>query len=345
MRQYGILSYMIKLKRRIGLDLGTCNTRIYVPGKGVVVNEPTVVAVDKVEGRIGAVGHEAKRLLGRAPENYEIICPIENGSIVNSRVTQLMIQHFLKKALGFSYFLRPDIVVSIPTNITQGDRRAVVEIVRNAGGLNVHLIEEPILAAKGAQVSISRPQGSIIVDIGGGMTDIAVMSYGGIISANSINVGGNTFDNAIVEYIKENHGLNIGKAIAEQVRMNVGSALITTDEQRTDVKGSDKDSQLPRMITVTTNDVARAIEPVLNQIIRGIESVLHTIPPELASDIIDNGVVITGGGGILKNIEDFFKEVLKLEARTAENQDLCVILGTGTYIDFIDEHRVNIKGK
>jgi rod shape-determining protein MreB and related proteins len=324
--------------KRIGIDLGTANCLVYLEGEGVVLNEPTVVAVAFDDNRVVAIGREAKKMLGRTPENIVASRPLRDGVIANYRVTEAMIRYFIRKVLG-PHFIKPEVMVCIPAGATQVERRAVMEATIQAGAKTVYLIDEPLAAAIGAQMPIAEASGNMIVDIGGGSTEIAVIALGGVIVHDSLRVGGNRLDEAIINYLRKNYNLIIGDQTAEEVKIKIGSATNVKKEAAMEIKGRDSLLGLPRSIELTSSQINEAIKPVLDQIIGVVKSVLENTPPELARDIIDKGIVLAGGTSLLNNIDRFMTEEIGVPCFVAPDPILCVVKGTGIAIENIDLYK------
>lgn len=329
---------------RIGIDLGTTSVLVFVHGKGIVLNEPSVVAVSDTH-EILAVGSEAKRMIGRTPDSIRAYRPMRDGVIADYRVTEAMIRYFLKKALGGLNFFKPDVIVSVPAGVSSTEKRAVIEATLKAGARNVYVVKEPILAAIGANVPIHEPHGNMIVDIGGGTIDVAVISLGGIVASNSVKVAGNKIDAAIVDYVKKNHNLAIGEKTAEDIKIGVGSALPVEDELTMDVRGRDMLTGLPRTIEIKTNEVVRAVSKELRDMIRAIKDVFQNTPPELASDIIDHGIIMTGGTSQLRNLTELVKRRTGVKALLADQAIFCVAKGTGEALEHLDIYKRTILAK
>jgi rod shape-determining protein MreB and related proteins len=324
--------------KRIGIDLGTANCLVYLEGEGVVLNEPTVVAVAFDDNRVVAIGREAKKMLGRTPENIVASRPLRDGVIANYRVTEAMIRYFIRKVLG-PHFIKPEVMVCIPAGATQVERRAVMEATIQAGAKTVYLIDEPLAAAIGAQMPIAEASGNMIVDIGGGSTEIAVIALGGVIVHDSLRVGGNRLDEAIINYLRKNYNLIIGDQTAEEVKIKIGSATNVKKEAAMEIKGRDSLLGLPRSIELTSSQINEAIKPVLDQIIGVVKGVLENTPPELARDIIDKGIVLAGGTSLLNNIDRFMTEEIGVPCFVAPDPILCVVKGTGIAIENIDLYK------
>jgi rod shape-determining protein MreB len=331
--------------RNIGIDLGTTNTVVFLPQKGIVINEPSVVAISILDNKILAVGNEAKDMIGRAPESILVVRPLVDGAIADYRVTGAMIRYFIKKAGGFMSFLKPEVLISVPAGITSTERRAVIEAALRAGAKAVYLVKEPVLAAIGAKIPINSASGNMILNIGGGTTELAVISLGGIVSAQSVRIGGNKLDQAIVDYIKKKHGLAIGERTAELIKISIGCAIKLATEEKINIKGRDLTTGYPKTIEVTSNEITEALSEQLREIIQIIKSVLEVTPPELCSDIMDKGIVISGGGALLKHIDTLITKITGVPARVADDPLFCVARGTGTVLENLDVYKKNISAK
>ena len=338
------MSIFSKFVPKVGIDLGTTNVLVYVPGKGVVLNEPSVVAVSD-DNQILAVGSEAKRMIGRTPDNIRAYRPMKDGVIADYRVTEAMLRYFLKKALGSFNMFKPDVMVSVPAGVTSTEKRAVVEAAMKAGAKNAYVVKEPILAAIGAGLPIYEPQGHMIVDIGGGTIDVAVISLGGIVAANSVKCAGNKIDASIVDYVKKNHNLAIGEKTAEDVKIKIGSALPLEDELSMEINGRDLFSGLPRTVEIRTNEIVRALSRELREMVKAIKDVFQNTPPELASDIIDFGVIMTGGTSQLRNFPELVKRRTGVKAVLADQALFCVAKGTGIALGHLDAYKRTITAK
>jgi rod shape-determining protein MreB len=290
---------MSVFQKKIGIDLGTANTLVYVPKKGIILNEPTVVAISIDDNKVLAVGAEAKEMLGRTPETIVASRPMRDGVIADYRITEAMLRYFINKALGNVHFFRPEVMISVPGGITSTERRAVIDAATAAGAKAAYVIKETVAAAIGAGIPIASATGNLIIDIGGGTTDVAVLSLGGIVTSTSVRVAGNKIDQAIADYVRRKHGLAIGDRTAEELKINIGSAMFVDEEESMEIKGRDMIQGLPRSISVSTNEVVEAIQDELREIVRAIRTVLQDTPPELASDIMDKGMVLTGGSSLL----------------------------------------------
>ena len=319
----------------IGIDLGTATVLVYVKGKGIVLNEPSVVAVNKVTGKLVAVGTEAQETLGRTPDNIIAIRPLREGVISDYEMTELMIKEFIRKVQGFRLF-KPNVVICVPSIITEVEERAVIDAGTQAGAKRVFLIEEPVAAAIGAGLDISRPNGNLVADIGGGTTDIAVISLGGIVESTSIKIAGDKFDEAIIKYVRRKHNALIGERTAEQVKKTIGCVYPRTEEEIMEVKGRCLMTGLPRTFTLSSSEILEALEEVSSAIVEAIHSVLERTPPELASDITENGICLTGGGALLYGMDKFIAEQTKVPCYVAEDPISCVAIGTGKVLENID---------
>lgn len=328
--------------KRIGIDLGTTNILVYVPKKGIVINEPSVVAISTEDNKIMAVGIEAKEMLGRTPESIVASRPLKDGVIADYRITSSMLKYFINKAVGGIRLIRPEVMVSIPAGATSTERRAVVDATMAAGAKTAYVISEPLAAAIGAEVPIATPSGNMVVDIGGGTTEVAVISLGGIVSYSSARVGGNKIDQAITSYIRKKYGLAVGDRTAEEIKIEIGTALPLNPELIMEVRGRDLIAGLPKTIKFTSNEVVEAITEELSEIIGAIKRVLEKTPPELSSDIIDRGMVLTGGGAILRNIDKLLAKTTGVPAHIVEEPLLCVAKGTGLALEHLPEYKKSI---
>ncbi|OGN27789.1 MAG: rod shape-determining protein [Candidatus Yanofskybacteria bacterium RIFCSPLOWO2_01_FULL_49_25] len=331
--------------KKIGIDLGTTNTLVYVPGKGVVINEPSVVAISILDNKIIAVGLEAKEMIGRAPDSIIVSRPLREGVIADYRITEAMLKYFINKAIGRLSFYKPEILVSVPAGITSTERRAVIEATINAGAKAAYLVKEPVLAAIGAKIPINSPIGNLILNIGGGTTDVAVVSLGGIVSWASTRVGGNKIDQAIVDYVKKKHGLAIGERSAELIKTAIGSAVRQSTQEKINVRGRDLTTGYPKTVELSSNEITDAIQDPLREIVQTVKKVLQETPPELCSDIIEKGIIISGGGALLKNIDALLTHVTGVPARIADEPLMCVVRGTGVVLDNLDVYKKNIVAK
>lgn len=334
------------LSKRIGIDLGTANTLVYLVGQGIVLNEPTVVAVTAEDNRVVAVGREAKEMLGRTPGNIVAMRPLRDGVIADYTITEAMLSYFIDKAAGKSRFFKPEVMVCIPSGVTQVERRAVLDATMSAGAKVAYLIEEPLAAAIGAKVPIAQAAGHMVVDIGGGSTECAVISLGGVVVHDSVRAGGNKIDEAIASYTKKKFNLLIGERTAEEIKIEIGNAMIEPgDDRKVEIRGRDSVTGLPRTIELTETLVNEAILPVLMDIIQAVKKVLEQTPPELASDIIDKGVVMSGGTSLVKNLDKLMTKVTGVPCHVAEDALLCVVRGTGVALENIELYKRSIARK
>jgi len=317
----------------IGVDLGTANVLIYVRGKGVVLREPSVVAVDQSTGKVLEIGEGARRMLGRTPGNIVAIRPLREGVIADFDITEIMLRYFITKVCGRHMLFRPRVMIGVPSGITSVEKRAVIQAAQHAGARTTWILEQPLAAALGAGLDISEPSGSMVVDIGGGTTDIAVLSLGDVVLSQSIRVAGDKFDEAIIRYIRRQHNVAIGERTAEELKIEVGSALPEARNATMEVRGRDLVSGLPTTITVTSEDVARALDEPVQNILAAIRSVLERTPPELAGDIMDKGIVLTGGGAMLHGLDRFLTRETSVPFHLAEDAISCVALGTGKALE------------
>lgn len=332
---------------KLGIDLGTTNTLVFARGRGIVLNEPSVVAISKSDNSVLAVGSEAKDMIGKTPEDIIAYNPLTEGVIADPRTTEIMLRYYIRKALKSANPLKPEVMISVPAGITSTERRAVVEASLQAGARNVYIVKEPILAAIGAGIPIQEPGGHMIIDIGGGTTDVAVISLGGIVASTSIKCAGNRLDEAILQHIKRKHDLAIGNKTAEEIKIKIGSAQFVKkhEELSMEIKGSNLITNLPHSETMTTNKVVKAIETELTEIIKSIKDVLQDTPPELASDIMDHGITMTGGTAQLRNLSDHVFEQTGVKAHLAADPLFCVAGGTGVALDHIETYKKSVIGK
>jgi rod shape-determining protein MreB len=325
--------------KRIGIDLGTTYTLVHLPKRGIVINEPSVVAVSALDKKILAVGNEAKDMLGRTPDTIIALKPLKDGVIADYRTTEAMLRYFINKALGGIRLFRPEVMVAVPAGISSTERRAVIEATIAAGAKAAYLIREPIAAAIGADIPIGSASGHMIIDIGGGTAEMAVISLGGIVSSTSVRVGGNKFDSAIMEFIRRKYNLAIGERTAEDIKINIGSALFLEDKLTMEARGRDIITGLPRNIIVNSNDITEALQNELESIINAAKKVLHDTPPELSADIMDKGMVLSGGSSLLRNIEQLLSRTTGVPAYVADDALLCVAKGTGIALDNLDSYK------
>ncbi len=331
--------------QKLGIDLGTANTLVFVPGKGIVLNEPSVVAVSEEDNQIMAIGNEAKTMVGRTPDNIIAYRPMKDGVIADYRVTEAMLRYYMRKALGKMGIFRPDVLISVPAGVSSTERRAVVEAAIRAGAKNAYVVKEPILAAIGAGIPIQEAQGHMIVDIGGGTIDVAVISLGGIVASTSVKVAGNKVDHAITEYIKRTFNLAVGDKTAEEIKITIGSAVPLKEELSMTIKGRDMITGLPRSVEIKTNEIVKAITRELRAMIEAIKTVLQNTPPELSSDIIDMGITMTGGSSQLRNLPELVLRRTGVKAALADDPLFCVVKGTGIALEHLHTYKKTIIAK
>ncbi|MEZ4156575.1 MAG: rod shape-determining protein [Candidatus Paceibacterota bacterium] len=333
------------LTRKIGIDLGTANTVVFVPNKGFIVNEPTIVALSQPGNEVLAVGKEAKGMLGRTPYDISAYRPLKDGVIADYYITRAMLKYFIGKSTGRLNVIRPDVVVSVPAGITPTERRAVTNAAKEAGAKEVHLVKEPILAALGAGIPINSHSGNMIINIGGGTSEIAVISLGGIVSWASVRVAGNKFDLAIMDYIKKKYSVHIGEQTAEKVKIEIGSALPMKQKLSAKIRGRDIATGLPKDVVVSSNEIAEALKPLLLDIANSVQTVFNETPPELVADIMEKGIIVSGGGGNLRNIDEFFKRMTGVQTYPAEDALFCVAKGTGLILGHLDTYKRTLLNK
>lgn len=331
--------------KKIGIDLGTANTLVYVPNKGVIINEPSVVAVSIEDNRVLAVGNEAKEMLGKTPDTIIASRPLKDGVIADYRITQAMLSYFIGKAEGKIRLFRPEVMISVPAGITSTERRAVIEAAIQSGAKAAYLVKEPVLAAIGAGIPINTPAGNMIVDIGGGTSEVAIISLGGIVAWSSVRTGGDKIDGAIADYIKKKYNLAIGERTAEQVKIQIGSALPNPDRGSMEVKGRNLIEGLPKTIEINNKEIVEATSGELKEIIKAIKAVLQEAPPELAADIINTGMVLSGGGALLDKIDELVTKVTGVPCYIADEPLLCVARGTGIVLENLDVYKRSIMSK
>ncbi|OHA89942.1 MAG: rod shape-determining protein [Candidatus Zambryskibacteria bacterium RIFCSPHIGHO2_12_FULL_48_10] len=336
---------LVNMAKKLGIDLGTTNILVFVPGKGIVLNEPSVVAVSESDNKILAIGTEAKVMIGRTPGDIIAYRPMKDGVIADYRVTEAMLRYYIDKTLGKWNIFKPDVLISVPAGVTSTERRAVIEAAMKAGARNAYVVKEPILAAIGAGIPIQEAAGHMIVDIGGGTTDVAVISLGGIVASTSVKVAGNKMDVAIIDYIKKNFNLIIGDKMAEDVKIKIGSATLMDEELTMNVKGRDFILGLPRTIELKTNEVVKAISKELREMIKAVKEVLQETPPELASDIIDRGIIMTGGSSQLRNFPELMFRRTGVKAVLAKDAYFCVAKGTGVALEHLDTYKKSVISK
>lgn len=340
-----IATLMVFFIKKLGIDLGTANTLVFVPSEGVVLNEPSVVTVSMPDNRVVSVGNDAKVMVGKTPDDIIAYRPMKDGVIADYHITEAMLRYFINKALGKWNLFKPEVMISVPAGVTSTERRSVIEAAVKAGARAAYVIKEPILAALGAGIPIQEPTGHMVVDIGGGTTDAAVISLGGIVASTSVKVAGNKIDQAIADYIKKTYNLAIGERTAEDIKIAIGSAVPLEKEDEYEIKGRDMLTGLPRSVDVTTNEIVKAMDPELREIMKAIKSVLQETPPELASDIIDHGIVMTGGSSLLRNIDELVQRATGVKARIADEPLLCVAKGTGIALEHLEVYKKSVLSK
>lgn len=336
---------MASFSPRLGIDLGTTNVLVFVPGKGVVLNEPSVVAVSTENNKVLAIGVEAKAMIGRTPDSITAYRPMKDGVIADYRVTEAMLRYFMRKALGRFNLLKPIVLISVPAGVTSTEKRAVIEAAVKAGAQDAFVVKEPILAAIGAGIPIQEALGRMVADIGGGTIDVAVISLGGIVASTSVKVAGNKLDRAIIDYLKKQYNLAIGDKTAEEIKITIGSAVPVSDELTMAVKGRDLVSGLPRTVELRTNEIVQAMNRELREMMNAIRKVLQETPPELASDIIDNGIILTGGTSQLRHLPELVLRRTGVQAKLADDAYYCVARGTGVALKHLDMYKRSIISK
>lgn len=334
---------IFNLSKKVAIDLGTANSLVYVAGQGVMLNEPTVVAITTDDNKVVAVGTEAKEMLGRTPVNIQASRPMRDGVIADYQVTEAMLKYFLGKVCGRARIFKPEVMVSAPVGVTSVESRAVLDATISAGAKEAYLIPEPLAAAIGAQIPISEPSGNMLVNIGGGTTEVAVICLGGLVVSDSVRVAGNKIDEAITNHLRRTYNLIIGDRTAEMIKIQIGSALPLDDNPTLEVKGRDAIVGLPRTVELTSHEVTEAIQQPLKGIVGVVKDVLEQTPPELSSDVIDKGMVLTGGTSLLKNIDNFLTQSTGVPAHIAENPILCVVYGVGTAIENLEAFKKSVR--
>ncbi|MEK7139586.1 MAG: rod shape-determining protein [Patescibacteria group bacterium] len=328
--------------KKVGIDLGTTNVLVHVPKRGIIINEPSVVAVSRLDKKILAVGKEAKEMLGRTPDTIIAKRPLKDGVIADYRTTEAMLRYFINKALGGVHLFRPEVMVAVPAGITSTEKRAVIDATIAAGARAAYIIKEPIVAAIGANIPIGSASGHMIIDIGGGTSEMAVISLGGIVTSTSVRIGGNKFDAAVANHIRKKYGLAIGERTSEDIKIQIGSALYMDDRLQMEIRGRDMVSGLPKTITVNSDDVTDAIQAELEGIVAAVKDVLHQTPPELAADVIDKGIILTGGSSLLRNIDQLISRATGVAAYVADDPLLCVVKGTGIALENLESYKRSI---
>lgn len=331
--------------KRIGIDLGTTNTVVFIPGKGFVINEPTIVALSLPENTVLSVGKEAKEMIGRTPGNIAAYRPLKDGVVADYYITRAMLKYFINRAVGRWNLMKPEVVISVPAGILPTERRAVVNAAREAGAREAYVVREPLLAALGAGIAINSSSGNMLVNIGGGTSEVAVISLGGIVCWSSLRVAGNKFDEAIMNYIKKKYSLYIGEQTAEAIKIGAGSALPLKNKIEFQFRGRDLVSGLPKDAVITSNEIAEALNPYLMDIASSIQSVFNETPPELVADVMEKGMILSGGSALLRNIDEFFRRLLGVQTYVAEDAILCVAKGAGVILDHLDVYKRTLLNK
>lgn len=333
------------LRKRLGIDLGTTNSLVWLAGKGIILNEPTVVALSVDDGRLIAIGNDAKTMLGKTPGNIEAVRPLRDGVIADYAVTEALLRYFIQTACGRAWFFKPEVMICIPGGATQVEKRAVLDATLSAGARVAYLIDEALAAAIGAKIPIASASGNMIVDMGGGACEAAVVSLGGVVVHKSIRAAGNKIDESITAFLRKKHNIIIGEQTAEEIKIKIGSALPLDKEETLEIKGRDSILGLPKLVTVSSNEVAQAIKPVLSQVIGSVKAVLEETPPELASDIVDKGVILSGGTSLLKNLDKLMTQELGVPCHVVDEPLLSVVRGTGIALENIDLYKRSITAK
>ncbi len=328
--------------KKIGIDLGTTNVLVHVPKRGVVINEPSVVAISNIDKKIIAVGAEAKEMLGRTPDTIIASKPLRDGVIADYKTTEAMLRYFINKALGGVRLFRPEVMVAVPAGITSTERRAVIDATIAAGAKAAYIIKEPIVAAIGANIPIGSASGHMIIDIGGGTSEIAVISLGGIVASNSVRIGGNKFDASISDYIRRKYNLAIGERTAEEIKIKIGSALYLEEKLYLEIRGRDMIDGMPKTVLASSDDVTEAIQSELEGIITAVKGVLHETPPELSADVIDKGIVMSGGSSLLRNIDRLITKATGISTYVADDALYCVVKGTGIALENLESYKRSI---
>lgn len=330
------------MSKKIAIDLGTTNILVYVPKQGIVVNEPSVVALQTSDNKIMAMGRDAKEMLGRTPESIVAAHPLQDGVIANFRITKAMLKNYIDQVMGRIRFTRPDVMVTVPAGVTSTEKRAVIDACIAAGAKQAYVVFEPIASALGAGIPIATPSGNMVIDIGGGTSEVAVIALGDIVASSSVRVGGYKMDKAIANYIRKKYNLIIGSQTAEEVKIKIGSAIPIKSGQKIEISGSNAISGLPESILISTSDVVKGVKQPLIEIINAVKDVLQNTPPELASDVMDKGIIITGGGAMLKNIDVMLTKVTGVPCEIAEEPMLCTVKGAGIAIDNLDSFKKSV---
>lgn len=330
------------LIKKVAIDLGTTNVLVHVPKRGIVINEPSVVAISKEDKKVLAVGVEAKDMIGRTPDTIVAERPLKDGVIANYRTTEAMLRYFINKAIGGLRLFRPEVMIAVPAGITSTERRAVIDAAMAAGARAAYIIKEPIVAAIGADIPIGSASGHMVVDIGGGTAEIAVISLGGIVSCGSVRIGGTRFDASIAEYIRRKHGLAIGDRTSEEIKINVGSAMFMDKPLTMEIKGRDMISGLPRTLSISSDDTTEALQQDMEGLIEAVKQVLHDTPPELSADVMDKGIIMTGGSSQLRNLDELISQATGVPCYVADEPLLCVAKGTGIALENLESYKRSI---
>ena len=333
------------ITRKLGIDLGTTNTLVFVPGKGLVINEPTVVALSKPSNTVMAVGLEAKEMVGRTPGDIITYRPLKDGVIAEYYITKTMLEYFISKAIGRFNIFKPEVVISVSAGITSTEKRAVINAAREAGAKEVYLVKEPLLAALGANIPINSSSGNMIINLGGGTSEVAVISLGGIVTWSSRRVAGNHFDQAIMDYIKKKYALAIGETTAENIKIEIGTALTNSNKLTMQVRGRDLITGLPKDLAINSNEIVEAIDSYLDDIVASVQSVFNETPPELVADIMEKGIIVSGGTAQLRQIDEFFRRNLGVPAYVAEDPFYCVAKGTAVILEHLDVYKRTLLSK
>lgn len=328
--------------KKIGIDLGTKNVLVYIPKRGIVVNEPSVVAISKSDGKVLAVGLDARDMIGRTPDTIIAERPLRNGVIANYHTTEAMLRYFINKAIGGVRLFRPEVMVAVPGGITSTERRAVIDATIAAGARAAYIIKEPVVAAIGADIPIGAASGHMIIDIGGGTAEMAVISLGGMVASGSVRIGGTKFDESITDYIRHKYNLAIGEGTAEDIKIKVGSAMLMTEPLTAEITGRDMITGLPRTITVSSDDVVEALQHDLELLVEAIKDVLHATPPELSADVMDKGIILSGGSSQLRNLDELIAQATGVPTYVAEEPLLCVVKGTGIALENLESYKRSI---
>lgn len=327
---------------RLAIDLGTNNIRVYKPGKGVVVDEPSVVAMDSVNGKIVAVGTDAKNMLGRTPDSITAAHPLQNGVIASFKITDSMLKYYFGKVLGRFRLLKPEVMVAVPAGVTSTEKKALIDACQSSGAKDTYVIKSPIAAALGAGVSISSPNGNLIIDIGGGTSEIAVIALGDVVASTCIRVGGNKMDQAIANHLRKQFSLTVGEQTAENIKINIGAALPMKNQKQMEVSGSNAVTGLPESIILKTEDIVSAIKSELDEIVLAVKSVLQKTPPELASDVMDKGIIMTGGGSKLRVIDRMMTKITGVPCQVVEEAEYCTVRGVGNALENLTEFKKSV---